>query len=137
MNVKVVFMVLALLGIMVESAVVSFPFVVLLLIVLFLYEADTSTVVFAFITSLLLDASRSFPFGATALFFFSVALLLVFYKRTFEVKEYFPMILFTAFFVLIYAVLASYSVAFTLVVLVVALGGYWAFAMIQKRETVW
>lgn len=137
MNGKIVIMVFALLGIVAESVLVSFPFVLLLLIILFLYEQDTATLVFAFVVSLLLDASRSWTFGATALFFFSVALLLVLYKRTFEAKEYVPMLLFTAFFVVIYAFLASYSIAFTVMFVAVLMGGYWVLLSLQKRKTTW
>lgn len=114
MSISLIFIAILFLSLLLESTVIGFPLVLVFSIILFLNDESKKTLVYIFFASFLLDAVRAETVGASALFIFTVLLLMDFYKRNFEVRDMKLMLLMNAIATIAYAKVFGYEIVFVI-----------------------
>ena len=96
-------------SVIIESSFVPFPLFVLASLMIFFLDASKWPFFLILILSLIFDSLRVFPTGATSIFIFTSLLIIDLYKRNFETADLHFVIFLWFVSLLIYAMLAGYS----------------------------
>jgi hypothetical protein len=96
--------------ILIESTLISYPFVFILIFLLFMRYQTVSTLVIVLVMSIILDAVRVVPIGTTALFSFATFFMLFLYNRSIELGEMFLLFIAGFFITLFYGYVAEYPI---------------------------
>lgn len=123
MNVERLLLVFLLFGISVEGTLIPIPFVFLLSIVLFLYDASARNLILIFLAGLFLDGLRGSSFGFTSLFTLASIGFFTILKRSFEEKGYHFQIFLSFLFAFFYAWILSYDMLYLILSSTLVLAG--------------
>jgi hypothetical protein len=107
-----------LLLILIESTLISYPFVFILIFLLFMRYQSISTLIIVLLISSILDAIRVVPVGTTALFSFTIFFILFLYNRTIQLGEMALLFVAGFFITLGYSYIADYPINALLHILV-------------------
>ncbi|HRN96075.1 MAG TPA: hypothetical protein PLD54_01375 [Candidatus Levybacteria bacterium] len=131
---RIIFVSILLLLLLIESTLISYPFVFILIFLLFMRYQTISTLIIVLVVSIMLDALRVIPVGTTAIFSFAVFFVLFLYNRSIKLGE--MILLFVAGFLttLVYSYIAQYPINLVLHFLVFAALFVVAYTVHQKTH---
>jgi hypothetical protein len=118
----------------IESTLIAYPFVFVLLFLLFMRHQSIVTLVIVFIFGCIIDSLRVVPLGTTALFSFGLFFILFLYNRSLQLSEI--MLLLIACFgaTFIYSIVAHYPLNIVLHLLVFSLLFVVVYKVRRKHE---
>lgn len=115
---KIAFSIILLLLLLVESTLVAYPFVFILIFLLFMREQSIATLIIVLIAGFMLDSLRVIPLGTTPLFSFGLFFVLFLYNRALHLGEVMLLLAVCFAATVLYSMVAHYPIHWWLHVLV-------------------
>lgn len=130
-----IFIVVSFIALLIETTIISFPFVLLISLMLVIMFRNVPSYVSALILGVAIDSMRVAEFGITPLFIFGVAAFLYLYEKYFGSKD----IAIVAFVVIVagflYSYLSHYSMEFVTIVFAIVIAGWYLIVALKKKQT--
>ncbi len=132
---RIIFVVILLILLMIESTLIAYPFVFILLFLLFMRYQTIGTLVIVLVIGSMLDSLRVIPLGITPLFSFGLFFILFLYNRSLHLGQ--VLLVFTACFfaTLGYSYVAQYPINMILHSLVFTALFMVAYTVHRKKQT--
>ncbi len=105
---NILFFIILLLLVLIESTLIAYPFVFILMFLLFMRSQTISTLIMVFIIGLILDSVRIIPFGITPMISFGLFFLLFLYNKALHLRGLFLILLACFAATMGYAFVAQY-----------------------------
>lgn len=117
---RILFISILLILILIESTLISYPFVFILIFLLFMRDQSIFTLILVLIMSSILDIVRVVPVGSTAIFSFTIFFVLFLYNRSIHLGEMALLFIAGFFITIFYSYVTQYPINAILHILVFA-----------------
>lgn len=130
------FSLVLLVGLLLESTIINFPFVLIILLIGNIIWEDAAILVVGCLGGFLLDSIGFRLLGSSALFFLCMLLLIFLYRQKFEIKTLTFVVGMTALSSLVYTILFSYQKVWLQVIVSCVVAGviFVIYSLTQRNE---